>query len=138
MLGDGSGFLHSDGEKSEKLNAWEFIDDRLKLNLDNTVFEISFSQKNLAIIKEKRVNLIGNGFSLKNITFTGPQFLYLQPNKINKSQRTQEIKLYFTENAEELVQNIKFKNLYNDLSKNINCYLSENKRYVFSKGNSIL
>ena len=127
MLGDNSVYSCKDGDNISNARC---DNNKIVINFDeeeeSKEIEIGFNPKNLIIIKEKGINLIGYGFYLNEIYIKNAQLINIEPMIIEKStENYQKIKLNFSDSAEIFKDNIIFSNLYNNL--NVSCEIKDDK-----------
>ena len=108
----------------------------ITLTIGQNVVEVKFSDKNLELIKERGIYIIGHGFTLKRIAIEGPKLASFDPQTLIKSKSTeQKVKLMFSEDATDLVGNIRLVNSYYNINKKLACIADyENKNNIYCEG----
>jgi hypothetical protein len=97
---------------------------------------VVFSEKNLDLVKQRGMYIIGHGFSLTRIAIVGPKLISFEPQNIVKSKtKEQRVTLTFSEDATDLVGNIKFKYKFYNINKKLACIAdAENKNIIHCEG----
>ena len=108
----------------------------ITLTSGQNIVEIKFSDKNLELVKERGIYIIGHGFTLKRIAIDGPKLASFDPQTLIKSKSTdQKVKLMFSEDATDLVGNIRLVNPYYNINKKLACIADyENKNNIYCEG----
>ena len=99
--------------------------------------EVFMNEKNLQLVKERGIFIIGHGFQMTKLYISGPKLSKIDPLTITRSKsKEQSIKLYFSEDASPFVGGIKFLNDYYDLNTDVECELnSKDNTRIDCKGN---
>ena len=93
--------------------------------------ELTLNEQNMKLAKERGLIIIGYGFTISKLFISGPKLAGFEPMKLIRSKdKEQTVKLYFSEEADVLENNIKFINNYNDLNKKVKCKLSEDDKKI--------
>ena len=108
----------------------------ITLTKGENIVEVKFSDKNLELVKERGIYIIGHGFTLKRISIEGPKLASFEPQTLTKSKTTeQKVKLMFSEDATDLVGNIRLVNPYYNVNKKLACIADyENKNNIYCEG----
>ena len=108
----------------------------ITLTSGQNIVEIKFSDKNLELVKERGIYIIGHGFTLTRIAIDGPKLASFDPQTLIKSKSTdQKVKLMFSEDATDLVGNIRLVNPYYNINKKLACIADyENKNNIYCEG----
>ena len=98
----------------------------------NTI-EITFSEKNIEIVKQRGMYIIGHGFNLVRLAIDGPKLVSFEPQNIIKSStEKQKVSLTFSEDASSLVGNIKLINKFNDINKKLTCLIDSGDNKIIN------
>ena len=108
----------------------------INLNKGQNVVEVKFSQKNLDLVKERGIYIIGHGFTLTRIAIEGPKLVLFEPRNIIRSKtEVQKVTLTFSEDATDLVGNIKLTNTLYNINRKLACiHDSEDKKVIHCEG----
>ena len=108
----------------------------INLEKGKNYIEIAFNEQNIELVKQKGLYIIGHGFTLTRISIEGPKLISLEPTKILRSKtEEQKVTLLFSEDATDLVGNIKFINRYYNLNRKLACVGNhENKKVIYCEG----
>ena len=119
-LGDWSTFVdtHEEEVKGANTNG----EGGITFGRGKNVIEITFSDKNVEIVKQRGMYIIGHGFYLTRLAIDGPKLVSFEPQNVVRSKtETQKVYLTFSEDASSLVGNIRFINKFHDINKNVKC-----------------
>jgi len=101
----------------------------------NTI-TVSFNEKNLEIVKQRGLYIIGHGFRLVKLSVEGPKLVSFEPKNIIKSTtEVQRVSLTFSQDASDLVGNIRLVNKFYNLNKKLACIAdTDDKKVVHCEG----
>ena len=101
----------------------------------NLTLEIFLNPKNYEMARNKGIIFFGHNLIAKEVYISGPRFLKMEPMKIIRSQNSQKIFMYFTENATNLTNNIIFENVNYNINKQISCEVdNKNETIIICEG----
>ena len=124
FLGDWSDRLNITKEEMDGANFYELGSISIKSGKNDV--KITLNEKNMKLAKERGLIIIGYGFTVSKLFISGPKLAGFEPMELTKDKdKEQTVKLYFSEAATVLENNIKFENNYHDLNKNVKCQLSK-------------
>ena len=133
-LGDWSTYVDTTQEevKGGKTNG----EGGINLNKGQNVVEVKFSKKNLNLVKQRGIYIIGHGFTLTRIAIEGPKLISFEPRNIIRSKtEEQKVRLTFSEDATDLVGNIKLTNTFYNINRKIACiHDSDDKKVIYCEG----
>jgi len=130
-LGDWSTFVdtHEEEVKGGSTNGQGGI----TFGRGKNVIEITFSEKNLEIVKQRGMYILGHGFNLVRLAIDGPKLVSFEPQNVVRSKtENQKVSLIFSEDASSLVGNIKFTNKFHDINNNLKCVLDSNDNKIIN------
>ena len=133
-LGDWSTYVDTTDE--EVFGASTNGEGGLTFSYGKNSINVVFSEKNLELVKQRGMYIIGHGFSLTRIAIVGPKLISFEPQNIVKSKtKEQRVTLTFSEDATDLVGNIKFKYKFYNINKKLACIAdAENKNIIHCEG----
>ena len=108
----------------------------INFNKGHNVIEVKFSDENLELVKQRGIYIIGHGFTLKRIAIEGPKLASFEPQTLVKSSsKEQKVKLLFSEDATDLVGNIKLVNRFYNINRKLACIADyEDKKNIYCEG----
>ena len=97
------------------------------------MIEVTFNEKNLEIVKQRGIYILGHRFNLVRLSIDGPKLISFEPQNIVKSKaESQKVSLTFSEDASSLVGSIKFINKFHDINKNLKCISDSNDNKIIN------
>ena len=82
------------------------------------MIEVTIYEKNLEIVKQRDIYILGYGFNLFRLTIDGTKLISFEPKNVVKSKaESQKVSLSFSQVASSLVGNIRFINKFHDKIK---------------------
>ena len=98
--------------------------------------EVKFSKKNLDLVKQRGIYIIGHGFSLTRIAIEGPKLISFEPQNVVRSKtKEQRVTLTFSEDATDLVGNIKLNYKFYNINRKLACIAdADNKNVIHCEG----
>ena len=108
----------------------------INFNKGKNVIEVKFSEKNLELVKQRGLYIIGHGFLLTRLAIDGPKLVSFSPQNIIRSKtETQKVKLLFSEDATDLVGNIKLLNKFYNINRKLACIADhDDKKVIYCEG----
>ena len=108
----------------------------INFNKGHNVIEIKFSEKNLDLVKQRGIYIIGHGFNLTRIAIEGPKLVSFEPQNIIRSKtEDKRVSLTFSEDATDLVGNIKLINNFYNINRKLACIAdSDDKKMIHCEG----
>ena len=133
-LGDWSTYV--DTTKEEVKGGTTNGEGGINFNKGPNVIEVKFSEKNLELVKERGIYIIGHGFDLTRIAIEGPKLVSFDPqNLIRSKTEDQRVSLTFSEDATDLVGNIKLINKFYNINRKLACIAdSSDKKIIHCEG----
>ena len=133
-LGDWSTYV--DTTKEEVRGGTTNGEGGINFNKGRNVIEVKFSEKNLELVKQRGIYIIGHGFNLTRIAIVGPKLVSFDPQNIIRSKtEDQRVSLTFSDYAIDLVGNIKLTNKFYNINRKLACIAdSMDKKIIHCEG----
>ena len=133
-LGDWSAYV--DTTQEEITGGTSNGEGGINFNKGKNVIEIKFSPKNLELVKQRGIYIIGHGFLLTRLAIDGPKLVSIYPQNIVRSKtETQKVTLLFSEDATDLVGNIKLLNKFYNINRKLACIADhDDKKIIYCEG----
>ena len=133
-LGDWSAYV--DTTQEEITGGTSNGEGGINFNKGKNVIEIKFSPKNLELVKQRGIYIIGHGFLLTRLAIDGPKLVSIYPQNIVRSKtETQKVTLLFSEDATDLVGNIKLINKFYNINRKLACIADhDDKKIIYCEG----